>query len=495
MSVATEHPPDLPDPPDLLDSSEAGGAAIRGGAVRLVGYGVAMLLGLAATPLLVRHLGTVDFGRYTLVLSLMALVQGVTEGGLTAIGLREYTVLSERARRDLIRQLLGLRVLLTVLGAAAAVAFTVVAGYDSEIVLGTVVASGGLLTLVLFSLVSIPLAAGLRLGWVTVAEVTRAGIMAVLIVVLTLTGAGLIPFLAVQIPAGLASLAIVLVLVRRLIPLRPSLDLGRWWQLTRDTLPYAAAIAVSAIYFRITIVLMSLVSDDLQTGYFAVSFRVVEVLAGVPTLLAGAAFPIISRAARDDAARLRYSSQRTLDMMLMGGVWIALVIGLSASFVIQVLAGDDHGPSVGTLQIQAAALACTFVAVPCSFILLALRRHRAILVGTLVPLLLGVALTLALAPEYGAKGAAVATAVAELGLAVTLLAFVRTGIAFDFKGFGATVLAAVPAAAAGILVLAVAHPLVAAATASLIYALALVALRQFPPELMIAVRSRTRRHR
>lgn len=490
MSVATEHPSELP---DLLDTPEAGGAAIRGGAVRLVGYGVAMLLGLAATPLLVRHLGTVGFGRYTLVLSLMALVQGVTEGGLSAIGLREYSVLGERARNDMMRQLLGLRMLLTALGVAGAVAFTVIAGYDSELVLGTVIAGGGLLTLVLFSLVSIPLSAGLRLGWVTVAEVARAAIMAALIVALVLAGAGLVPLLAVQIPAGIVSLAIVLVLVRRLIPLRPSLDLGRWWQLARATLPYAAAIAVSAIYFRITIVLMSLVSDDLETGYFAVSYRVVEVLVGVPTLLAGAAFPILSRAARDDTARLRYSSQRTLDMMLMGGVWAALVIALSAPFVIQVLAGGGHEPSVETLRIQAVAMACTFVVVPCGFILLALRRHRAILVGTLVPLLLGVALTLALAPEYGAKGAAVATAVAEVGLAVTLLAFARTGVALHFKGFGAIAVAAVPAATVGILLLSVAHSLLAAAGASLVYALMLLALRQFPPELMIAVRSRRQR--
>jgi O-antigen/teichoic acid export membrane protein len=329
----------------------------------------------------------------------------------------------------------------------------------------------------------------------TVAEVVRAAIMVVLIVALVVAGAGLVPLLAVQIPAGIVSLAIVVVLVRRLIPLRPSLDLERWWQLARATLPYAAAIAISAIYFRITIVLMSLVSGDEQTGYFAVSYRVIEVLVGVPTLLAGAAFPIFSRAARDDAARLRYASQRTLDMMLMGGVWVALVLMLSAQFVIDVLAGEDYEPSVGTLRIQALALACTFVAVPCGYILLALHRHRAILIGNLAPLALGVALTLALAPKHGARGAAIATVIAELGLAVALLAFARARVDFAFKGFGAVALAAIPAAGVGALTLSVAHPVAAAAAATVIYALMLVALRQFPPELMIAVRSRTRRQR
>ena len=42
--------------------------------------------------------------------------------------------------------------------------------------------------------------------------------------------------------------------------------------------PLAIAIAVNALYFRITIVIMSLVSTATQTGYFATSYRIIEVL-------------------------------------------------------------------------------------------------------------------------------------------------------------------------------------------------------------------------
>jgi O-antigen/teichoic acid export membrane protein len=476
--------------PDLLDTREAGGAAIRGGTVRLAGYGVNVVLGLAAAPLLVRHLGAVGFGQYTLVLSLMALVQGVTEGGLGAVGLREYAVLDEQRRHAMMREILGLRILLTAIGIAGAVLFTVIAGYQAEIVTGTLVAGGGLMLLVLFNLVSIPLAAGLRLGWLTAAEVARQAVITLLTVVLVVVGAGLVPLLAVQIPAGLVSLAVALAIVHRLVPLRASFDRLRWWELVRDTLPYAAAIAISAIYFRITIVLMSLVSTETETGFFSVSYRVIEVLVGVPLLLASAAFPIISRSARDDRDRMRYASQRTLDLMLMAGVWMALVLSLSAPFVIDVLAGPGFGESVGTLRVQALALACTFVAVPCGFVLLALHRHRAILVGNFAPLALGVALTLALAPAHGAHGAAIATVSAELGLAVALLAFARTGIALSLRAFAAVLPAAALAAGAGVLLLSYVHPLLAALGASLVYAGVLVVTGQVPPELAHALRTR-----
>ncbi len=459
----------------------------------------ASLLALAAVPLVVRHLGVVDFGRYTLVLSLIALVQGVTEGGLSTVGLREYSVLSERERDDMMRQLLGLRVLLTIAGVTLAVAFTVIAGYDSSIVLGTVVAGVGLLLLVLFNLVSVPLAAELRFGWLTIAEVSRQAVATLLIVVLVIAGAGLVPLLAVQIPAGAVSLVIALVLVRKLIPLRPAFDGGHWWALIRDTLPYAAAIAISAIYFRVTIVLMSLVSNDAQTGYFAASYRVIEVLVGVPLLVVGAAFPIISRAERDDATRLLYASQRTLDMMVIAGIWTTLVVAIAAPFVIDVLAGPKFEPSVETLRIQAVALACTFVSVTCGFMLLALRRHRAILLGNLVPLAFGVTLTLILAPSHGARGAAVATVVAEIGLAVVMLWLVRghgSGhIPLSLRGIATALLAGLVAAGAGAALLLWVHPLLAALGASLVYAGILLATKQIPPEIAGALRARAAKPR
>ena len=315
---------------DLLDTPEAGAAAIRGGALRLAGYGGGVVFALASVPLLVRHLGVVDFGRYTLVLSIIAMVQGLTEGGLQAIGVREYSVLGQAERDLMMRRLLALRVLATGGGVGLALAFCAIAGYGSTIVLGTLVAGIGLLLLVLFNLLSVPLAANLRFGWITAADLARQGLATVLIIALVVAGAGLVPLLAVQIPACLLACGVTLVLVRRMTTLTPAFDPPAWWSLLRDTLPYAIAIAVAALYFRVTIVIMSLVASDDATGYFATSYRIIEVLVGIPLLLVASAFPILSRAARDDSARLRYASQRTLDLMLVLGAWVSLVVGVAA---------------------------------------------------------------------------------------------------------------------------------------------------------------------
>ena len=361
--------------------------------------------------------------------------------------------------------------------------------------MGTAVAGAGLLLYVVFSLLSVTLQADLRFGWITTAEVLRQAIAAALIVALVVANAtGLIPFLATQIPASLAALVIAIALTYGRVPLRPTVHVSAWWALVRETLPYAIAVAISAVYFRIVVVLMSLVSTEVETGYFSASYRVIEVLVGVPALLVGATFPVLSRAARDDADRLLYVGQRTFDLMIMIGLWLTLCVALGAGFMIAVIGGAAFENSVDVLRIQAFAIVCTFVTATCGFMLLSLRRHRAIMLASVVPLTFGVALTLALAPSGGATGAAIGTVAAEAGFAAAVLWAVVTKRSSKRVPLSLRVL--IPAGAAAALAASVrlllpdAPEVVIVALASVVYFAALAAMGQIPSELRDALRQR-----
>ena len=60
--------------------------------------------------------------------------------------------------------------------------------------------------------------------------------------------------------------------------------------LLRQTFLFGVAIALNSVDFRATVIVMSLMASATQIGYFAISFRVVEVLIGVPALVMAAAF-------------------------------------------------------------------------------------------------------------------------------------------------------------------------------------------------------------
>ena len=107
-----------PDPADMLDSGEAGGQFIRGGLSLTAAYIVNLLLSLAAVPLVIRHLGPVDYGRFATVTAIIFIVAGFTEAGLTSLGVREYSNLPRQERARLLRNLIGLRLTTTALGVA-----------------------------------------------------------------------------------------------------------------------------------------------------------------------------------------------------------------------------------------------------------------------------------------------------------------------------------------------------------------------------------------
>jgi O-antigen/teichoic acid export membrane protein len=477
---------------DLLDTPQAGPRAIRGSLLRLGSYVAGALLSILSVSVLIRHLGIGEFGRYVTVISLITIVQGVTDAGLATIGVREYA-LRDRERRDaLMRSLTGVRLLLGSVGVTVAVAFAAVAGYGSTLVVGTLLAGLGLILTIAQSTLAVPLMSQLRLGWVSALEVLRQLLLVGGIVALAVAGASLLPFFALQIPLGVILLLVTILLVRGSMPLRPSFDRGEWWPLVRDVVPFAAAVAIGSIYLRVTVIAMSLLATEVQTGYYGTAYRVMEVLVAIPPIVVGATLPVLARAARDDAERLQYVLQRLVDAMLIVGVLIALGVALGAPFAIQVLAGDESDPSISVLRIQAIAIVAAFVATGWQYGLLSLHRHKAILGYSVAALVTGLALTVALVPTLEAEGAAIAFVAGEL--VVTALAFVllrraRSDLRFSLRVPMRVLLAAAAGGAVAFLPLA---SVLEALLGCAVYVALLIALRTVPAELREALlRSRS----
>lgn len=472
-----------PETPDILDTPRAGSLALRGSGLRTVGAVGGMLLGFVSVPLLIRHLGQIGFGRYTTAISIATIAASLTEAGLSTIALREFTEASGGRRDEIMASLLGLRLVFSGLCAIAALVFAELAGYGSTIVLATVIAAIGMSMQVLQQFLTVPLQAQLRLGWVAAGDFVRNLVSTVLVVSVVLLGGGIVPLLAVITPAGLTAMIMVAYLIRKSMPLRPTLHLGICASMLREVFPFAVAIALNSVYFRITVVAMSLDSSALQTGYFSTSFRVVEVLIGIPVLTIGSAYPIVVRA-RDDPERFTYASQRMFELSALVGVLLAITMALGAGFITEVLGGHAAAPAAPVLRIQGLAVMGTFVAVACGFPLLSVRRYGAVLLANAAGLIVTFAVSMTLIPILSAQGAAVATVAAEFALAgVSILALRRTdkNVKLRFDIIPIALFAGGLGVGAGLLV--AINQLLDVAVGTCVYACALLVLGRFPPEI------------
>jgi O-antigen/teichoic acid export membrane protein len=428
----------LPDPGsgDILDSGEAGGQFIRGGLSLTAAYVVNLLLSLAAVPLVIRHLGPAGYGHFAAVTAIIFVVAGFTEAGLTSLGVREYSNRSKQDGARLLRNLIGLRLTTTAIGVAITAGVLAIAGSPPVVVLGLLVAGAGLMVRLMGDNYGIPLNVSLRLGWVAVIGIAYQFTLCAGYVILVVVGAGVVPLLAVTIAASGVLLLGTAMLVRGEVSIVPAFDLQVWRRLLRETLPFAAAAAVGIVYFREALVLMSFLSNEVETGYYSAAFKIVEVLTAVPWILAASGLPILARAARDDSARLGYAVQRLFEVGLILGAWMSASTIVGAKLGIDVVAGSKFHPSIGVLEIQALAIVTSFSAAILGYALLSMREYGRLLRANLMAVVLVTVLSFILIPADGARGAAIAPTAAEacLGIAYAVsLARSKTNLRLSLR--------------------------------------------------------------
>lgn len=477
---------------DELSAGPAGHRFLRGATLRTVGYTTSLLFGAIVTPFVTRHLGAVDWGRYVTVTSLLFIVAALSEGGLANLGVRELSNTQSKAEsEEYVRCLLGLRVVLALGAAGAAVAFAALAGYPPVMLAGTAI---GCVALILTSLqytMAIVLTVRLRLGWLALTDFLAQMVIALVMLGLVLAGSSLLPFYAASGVAALVTLPITAVLASREMCLRPVLLPARWRELLSQSVVYAAATALGVVYYQVVMVATSLLSTPVQSGYFGLGFRVLSIVSSLPWLLVGGAFPILARAAHTDAARLRHALQRMFEGGLVLGGTLGLALALGAPFAVAVLGGSRYTGSVLTLRILGISVPGTFLVATWGFALLSLERYRELMVVNGLAVLLAVALSLAVIPPLGSEGAAIVTCSLEVALSsgyLTVLGRLRPDLR---PALG--VLPRVALAFGGALALGASLPLPslpATAAALALLAALLWALRLLPSDLIAALTHR-----
>jgi O-antigen/teichoic acid export membrane protein len=398
-----------------LSDTDVARRVTRGGAARAASYAAGSLLTAIGSVFLLRHLGLVNFGRYGTVMALLTIVGGFTEGGLTTTATRDMSLLDPgEGRHSLLRDLLMLRIVLSLLGTGVAVGFALVAGYDGTLVFGTFVAGLGIVLVSAQAAFLVPLTIDLRNGRVAFSEVLRQGMLVVGIIVLALAGVGLEGFFVNQLAAGA-----VLVAISPFVVGRANVALPHWnWQRSRKLLREAAPLAVvsvlGTVYFRVLVVVTSLLADDRQTALFVTSSRVFELLIGLPLLMTGVVLPVMTVAARDDPGRLRYVNQKLTEVAFLSGALICLVLIMGSRPILVVLGGDQYGAVAPVLRLQSPMIVTLFLISAWNPALIALHRQRQLAIVTSIGLAASITSGLVLIPLFDARGAAVAAVVAEL---------------------------------------------------------------------------------
>ena len=256
----------------VIGDRSAGGRAIRGGALRVSGYLVGVLSAAAASIVLLRYLGVDDFGRWVSVTALMGIVAAISDAGLTVVGQREYIALQDAGRqRELLEDVVSLRMILTAVGVALAVAFASLAGYTPAMVVGTLLVGTGLFLASIAFALTVPLTSTLRFGLVVKPSDPNVGdhcgpdrCRA--------CGREASGRFSTSSSGVTRTLVLVLIVIGRSGWIRPRLHLRTFRPIVLTTLPIAISLVVNQVYLRVLVIEMSLLTSARETASTARRF-------------------------------------------------------------------------------------------------------------------------------------------------------------------------------------------------------------------------------
>jgi O-antigen/teichoic acid export membrane protein len=414
MSTAAEMPAPAAD--DVLASYEAGGKVIRGSAWRVGATLAGIALGLGTATLLLRYLGVAESGRYVTVMSLVAIPVYVCDMGLNVSSSRELALRGARDR-SLLANILGQRLVVMPVSVVLIVCFAIAAGYPSRMVLGTVLAGTGATLVAVGNALLLCLTVELRNAGLALVDFTKQAVGLVGVALLVVAGAQLTTFFAVQLIVGVAVLALVPLLTGPRGLMLPRFDRDLQRLLFHTAFPMAMALALAQVYFRLVIVLMSLISTPQETGYYGGSLRAMENLVIMPIIVAGVALPLLAAAARDDPGRMRRAVEGLGEGAVIAGVFIILVTIRAAQPVMVLIGGQAFRPAGAVLRIQVVALLFIGLYQLWTAALLALGHQRDLIFTNAVALVAVGVFAALLIPELGARGGATASVLGDALLA------------------------------------------------------------------------------
>jgi len=195
---------------------------------------------------------------------------------------------------------------------------------------------------------------------------------------------------------------------------------GRWREFVGQVAPIGAGIVLSALYFRIDVILLERWQGAAAVGSYTAVFRMIEALRLFPAAALAVALPALCQATSMRPMTRLAIQWGSAAVVLSGVLW------LTAGWLVPLTYGRRFSDAVPAFRVLLLAFPLMTLNYVLTTQLVAWDRHRAFAVLCGVALVVNVAVNARLIPELSAAGAAWATLWTEV--------FLTAGCAWALSG-------------------------------------------------------------
>jgi O-antigen/teichoic acid export membrane protein len=226
-------------------------------------------------------------------------------------------------------------------------------------------------------------------------------------------------------------------LVRRHLHVAFRIDLAATKKMLVTSLPYYLTGFATTGYGKLDVTVLDLRAGSNEVGFYGAASTVAGLTLLITPLIGWVLMPMFARAAARSRQELHQQVSRSLELILIVAIPVALIINLGADTWIHIIFGAKFAPAAAALRVLAAMFVVTYVAIIHAMTLIMLERPWTLTYVSLMGLVVNAVLNLLLVQFSvrvfgvggGGTGCALAMLCTEIFVA-TLMAIATDGVAF-----------------------------------------------------------------
>ena len=375
---------------------------------------ITKILSLIFVAFAARYLGTKGFGQYSFIFALMSFFVVMTALGLDTLLVREIAKDKSQINSILINSIY-LKLFLILLSWAILAILILILNKSSVVNIGIILIALCLVPNSIRDSIKAAFNAYEIMEYNTLIEIVFRFIVVVLGLTVIYFSLGFIALISVSVISSISTGIISYdIFSRRVAKIKCEFDIQKIKDLFRKTLPFALTGLFVSIYFRIDVVMLSLMKGDKAVGWYSAAYNLSESVIFISAAVCGSVFPIFSRLYNNSKQSFNLAYEKTFKVLLLLGLPIGLGTTMVSDKIIFLVYGYKFSNSIIILQILIWASVIIFLNSLLGFVLYSVGKQKQATITTFLKIIANVSLNLILIPKYSYIGAALATVGTEL---------------------------------------------------------------------------------
>lgn len=366
-----------------------------------------LTLGLIVGGMIARYLGPEIFGIYSFAYAITSIFSSIAKLGLDSICVREI-ISDEENKKLILGSVFWLKMSASLFSLLALIIISI--NYDAPLS-GSLIVMSLCLIFQCFDVVDFYFQSRVQSRYVTFCKLIQLIISALCKIYLILVGADIYAFCWVLVfDQALLSLSMVFAYRKKAGRLFFNyFDFNFSKKILRESWPLIISNISILIYMRVDQFMIEYFCNSRELGYFSAALKVSEVLYFIPMVICSSLYPWLIDAAKISDNEFLTKSRILFEIMVAISISIALPIWFFSTNIIYMLYGVDFINASQILDIHIWSCIFVFLGVAGTRWLIVKKLTMFTMSRAVTGAIINIILNLMLIPNYGAKGAAIAT--------------------------------------------------------------------------------------